>query len=101
MGGEGEWVARVGPTTIYARQRDLGGPIYPKRASALAFTKFGQRWVIGPRVTSGVGPDGTFFVRRAGVYQRPNPYTERAYADTTPKVESVATARIATALEEV
>lgn len=42
-GGEGVWTALVGPTTVYARQRELGGPILPKVAAHLSFVIFGRR----------------------------------------------------------
>ena len=40
--GDGRWLARVGPTTVYGRQRELGGDIYPKVAAMLRFEKFGD-----------------------------------------------------------
>jgi len=41
-GADGVYEGEVGPTTIYGRQRELGGDIYPKRARALHFFTFGH-----------------------------------------------------------
>jgi hypothetical protein len=90
-GGDGTWAGRVGPTMIYARQRELGGPIVPEednstndpgdlRAPLLHFTVFGDE-VFTPRV-----------------YQFPNPYTKRAYDLTLPALPEVVGAHVEAAL---
>ena len=76
----GRWITRVGPTVIYARQREFGGHIRPKVKGALAFTKFGVRYIVGPRVFTHRAEDGfTFWIRKEGVYQVPQPYVKPAY----------------------
>jgi hypothetical protein len=55
-GADGLYYGEVGPTTIYGRQRELGGHIYPKHAKALRFVKFGD------------------VVYTRHVYQKPEPY---------------------------
>lgn len=47
MGGGGEYNAFVGPTTVYGRQRELGGDIFPQSARALVFVKFGVVYMKG------------------------------------------------------
>jgi len=79
-GGDGIWSGRVGPTMIYSRQRELGGPIVPVRARVLHFTVFGDE-VFTPRV-----------------YQFPNPYTKRAYDLTLPALPEVVGAHVEAAL---
>lgn len=77
--------AKVGPTTVYGRQRELGGSIFPQASSALAFTKFGTRLVIGP----GVSPaafGNTVYLNRPGVTQEPRPYLKPAVEETEPLV---------------
>ncbi|HVA08721.1 MAG TPA: HK97 gp10 family phage protein [Acidimicrobiales bacterium] len=78
----GEYVALVGPTVIYGRQRELGGNIYPKAATLLRFTKFGQ----------------TVFTSH--VYQHPNPYMLRGEMASLPAIEAVVYARLAAVIEE-
>ncbi len=41
VGTDHVWRAKVGPTTKYGRQRELGGVIVPVRAKALVFHRFG------------------------------------------------------------
>jgi hypothetical protein len=96
-GGDGSYTALIGPTAIYARQRELGGAIYPVRAAALAFTKFGIRYVIGPGITSGAFGD-TLFINRPGVYQEPDGYTLRGYLETLPALEGIAVANARAAI---
>jgi len=79
-GGEGTYLARVGPTVIYGRQRELGGDIYPKNVSLLRFTKFGE----------------TVFT--AHVHQDPNPYMLRGEMASLVKIEATARARVAEAI---
>lgn len=78
----GEYVALVGPTVIYGRQRELGGDIYPKVARLLRFTKFGD----------------TVFT--AHVYQEPNPYMLRGEVASLPAIEAVVYSRLAAVIEE-
>jgi hypothetical protein len=59
--GFARYVARVGPTTVYGRIRELGGHIYPVRAPML-------RW----RDDSGV------WHAAKHVYQKPQPYLKPA-----------------------
>lgn len=98
VGGDAVWMARVGPTVVYGRQRELGGPIYPQHATALAFTKFGTRLVIGPEVHPGAW-DNTVYLRRPGVYQHARPYMRPGRAAALPEIEAVASERIAVAVE--
>jgi hypothetical protein len=77
----GVYLARVGPTVVYGRQRELGGPIYPTAASILHFVKFGQD------------------VFTMAVRQGPRPYMLPARAQGIPLVEAMANARIAAVLE--
>lgn len=78
--GDNTWAGEVGPTMVYSRQRELGGPIFPKRATFLRFTKF-----------------GTVYYRRR-VFQHPDPYTKRGYEAVLPAVWGVYEGRIATAV---
>lgn len=75
-GNQGSYLARVGPTVVYGRQRELGGDIYPK-VGDLRFEKFGT------------------VVFTAHVYQKPNPYMLRGEMAAIPKIEAVAQARLA------
>lgn len=61
VGSGGIYTGDVGPTTIYGRQRELGGPIDPKRVGGwMIFEIFGER------------------VRTDHVYQHPEPYMKPA-----------------------
>ena len=64
VGGGGEYAAQVGPTVVYGRQRELGGPIFPDVAPLLVFTKFGTVY------------------RVASVYQKGEPYLRPAVLET-------------------
>jgi hypothetical protein len=66
------WMAKVGPTVRYTRQRALGGPITPKSASILRFEKFGV----------------TYY--RPRVYQHPNPFMQLALARTEKQAGRIA-----------
>lgn len=79
-GEQGRYEARVGPTVIYARQRELGGDIYPVTARKLRFTKFGET------------------VYTSHVYQKPNPYMLRGEMASIPKIELAAKLRLAVAI---
>jgi hypothetical protein len=59
-GGGGIYTGEVGPTTVYGRQRELGGPITPVYAEKLKFRIFGFR------------------IETDYVYQRPQPYMKVA-----------------------
>lgn len=80
VGGGGTYHARVGPTVIYGRQRELGGPIYPQRAAALRFEKFGT----------------VYYSQR--VFQTANPYMLRGEAAAIPQIDAVARERVARAI---
>lgn len=95
--GDDTWEGKVGPTVVYGRQRELGGPIEPKVAKALAFTKFGTRFVIGPGVYPHVGAN-TVYLRRSGVYQHGAHYMLKGYEEVLPSVEDVVDAQIAEAI---
>lgn len=79
-GAAGTYVANVGPTVIYGRQRELGGDIYPKNVAALKFTKFGVVYY------------------RTHVYQKANPYMLRAEMTSLAVIETLAIDRIAKAV---
>ena len=64
LGGGGVYAAQVGPTTVYGRQRELGGAIFPQVAAALVFTKFGTTYRVG------------------AVHQKPEPYLRPAALET-------------------
>lgn len=91
------WAGEVGPTMIYGRQRELGGPIFPKSASALKFTKFGTVYVIGPSVIPSVSI-GHVFMRRPGVYQKPEPYMLPGYLEVMPSLPAVVDGNISAAI---
>lgn len=74
------WLAKVGPTTVYGRQRELGGDIYPKVARALRFVKFGETVV------------------SAHVYQHPEPYLKPAWREAEPGIVTMAAERVARAV---
>ena len=75
------WLARVGPTVIYGRQRELGGPIFPQAARVLRFEKFGE------------------VVFTQSVFQFPRPYMKPAYEDQRPNIEAVVIATFSAAIE--
>lgn len=79
-GGDGVYAGRVGPTVIYGRQRELGGDIYPQRAKALHFWKFGEE------------------VYTRHVYQHPEPYMRPAEMESIPSIELIALDHIASAI---
>lgn len=79
-GADGIYAGEVGPTVIYGRQRELGGDIYPVRAKALVFSRFGV----------------TVFTRH--VFQVGSHYMERAYNETIPGVKTMVDEKIAVAL---
>lgn len=79
-GAAGLYEARVGPTMIYSRQRELGGHIYPKTAAALVFRKNGAIY------------------RVSHVYQDPNPYTARGEMASHAEIEAVVRARLSAAI---
>jgi hypothetical protein len=79
--GEHSWAGRVGPTTVYGRQRELGGPIYPVLARRLRFEKFGA----------------VYF--RSRVYQHPHPYLKPGAESAMPAIEAVRDERLTAAIE--
>lgn len=79
-GGRGVYEARVGPTVIYGRQRELGGEIYPVHAAALHF------WRAGTEIYA------------TRVYQVGNPYMLRGEMRALPMIETVARQRVAAAI---
>lgn len=79
--GDDAWFGRVGPTTVYGRQRELGGDIYPQRTQLLRFRKFGE----------------TVFT--AHVFQWSQPYMQPAYDTTKADIEAVVVARMTEAVE--
>lgn len=82
-GGDGLWEGKVGPTIVYGRQRELGGPIFPVNVRSLHFWTFGEE----------------VFTRR--VYQKPEPYLGPAEQEMIPAIRAVANERIAAAIQEV
>lgn len=74
------WLAHVGPTTVYGRQRELGGDIYPQRARVLRFEKFGE----------------TVFASH--VYQKPEPYMKPGLAAARPEITAVVADRYTAAI---
>ena len=74
------WTAETGPTTIYGRQRELGGDIYPRAGGLLRFQKFGD------------------VIHASHVYQRPEPYMKPAYEDQRLNVAAATEARITAAI---
>jgi hypothetical protein len=71
FGADGAFEGQVGPTVIYGRQRELGGPIFVKRAKQLRFVKF-----------------GTVYYRHA-VFQKPEPYLKSAYDLEQPVIPGI------------
>ena len=82
LGGDGRYEARVGPTVIYGRQRELGGDIYPVMASALRFRRFGE------------------VVYRARVHQEPEPYLKPAAIEMRQPIYDAVLAEVRRALGE-
>ena len=80
---EHSWHAKLGPTTVYGRQRELGGDIYPRSTEFLRFEKFGE------------------VIRTRHVYQRPEPYMKPAYEDQRAAVAAVVDGRIVAAITGV
>lgn len=95
--GAGVWEGQVGPTVVYGRQRELGGAIVPKTASALRFTKFGTTFVVGPTVIPG-GFGNIVYSNRPGVYQHPRPYMLPGYMEVKPELPAMVDANIAAAI---
>lgn len=98
--GPDVWSGQVGPTTVYGRQRELGGPIFPKNALALRFVKFGTTWIIGPEVIPGAF-GSTIYMDRPGVYQHPRPYMLAAYMEVKPALPGMVEAHMAEAIKGV
>ena len=80
-GADGLYGGEVGPTTVYGRQRELGGHIYPKRAKHLRFTKFG--------VT----------VYTDHVYQHPQPYLKPGRTSSLVPIDVMTREQIAKTLK--
>lgn len=78
---EHSWLARVGPTVVYGRQRELGGAIYPRRARFLRFERYGV----------------VEYSKR--VYQRPQPYMRPGYDEGRRPALSVLISRMSAAIE--
>jgi len=79
-GGDGIYEAKVGPTMIYSRQRELGGAIYAKNARYMHFFQHGVER----------------FERR--VYQHPEPYMKPARDESIEPIAVLARARVAEAI---
>lgn len=88
-GGSGVYTGQVGPTTIYGRQRELGGDIYPKNVLHGTYTKFGTQYSYGPGFGKGY------------VHQEGDHYMLRAYGATLPAVKIMADARVVAAVAGV
>lgn len=80
VGADGRYEAQVGPTVVYGRQRELGGPIYAQNVSYLVFTKFGT----------------TYYTPR--VFQKPRPYMKPGRMLAIPGIEAMAQERVAAAI---
>jgi len=78
----GGWEAEVGPTVIYGRQRELGGHIFPVRATRL-------HWV------DAAGVDHY----ASHVYQHPEPYMKPGLASSRAAVYALAAEKVAAAIE--
>ena len=99
-GADGVYEGQVGPTVVYAAQREYGGAIYPKHARALAFQKFADHLVIGPTIRKGHDPrTNTYYIQRAGVYQLPHPYMRPARDTSLSAIGSMAIAKVAATVE--
>jgi hypothetical protein len=83
IGGDGVYSGKVGPTTIYGRQRELGGAIRPVYASFLHFFRWGKEEF------------------RFRVFQEGDHYMRRAYKETLPNVEIMAQERVARVIVEI
>lgn len=75
------WTARVGPTVVYGRQKELGGDIYPVRAQALRF----------------IAADGALIYTQH-VYQKPQPYLKPAVDEAFPRMRGVLERRVRDAI---
>lgn len=75
------WSGMVGPTTVYGRQKELGGHIYPVRARYLRF----------------IARDGTL-VFTHHVYQRPHPFLKPATVTVRSRFRGVVERRVAAAI---
>jgi len=94
VAGAYTYVAMVGPTVVYARQREFGGDIYPHAATYLAF-----HWGKHPTGEDGTMPtlaDGRVLARH--VFQVENPYLKRAYDQTLPAVSGIVDEHIGAAV---
>lgn len=87
--GLGAYRAKVGPTVIYGRQRELGGHIVPVRAKMLRWPGPGD-----PR-----GQFGPIFARH--VYQRPHPYLKPATLALRSRFRDIAAKHWAAAVRSV
>ena len=79
-GSDGSYSGLLGPTTVYGRQRELGGDIYPVHARRLRFEKFGE------------------VIHTFHVYQHPEPYMLPAEEENIVNVYPIAESRIAEAI---
>lgn len=71
------WAAKVGPTTVYGRQKELGGHIYPVRAKALRF----------------IARDGAL-VFAQHVYQYPQPFLKPATDEVAQRFNGIIIRRV-------
>ena len=78
---DNSWGARVGPTVIYGRQRELGGDIFPVRAKFLRFHRFG------------------LLILTRHVFQFPEPYMKPAEMQSRDAAYAIAIDRLSAAIE--
>jgi len=94
-GSDGTYVARMGPTKVYSRQRELGGHIYPGRARS-----------IGSEGIGGTSPGKQYLVftkfgvvyKSIHVYQHPRPYMLPGLKASGPQIDTMIEERMGAAL---
>lgn len=91
VGGDGHWEGKVGPTTVYGRQRELGGDIYPVTAKALHFFE------VRP-LSYAEGEYGGAEVFTKHVHQFGAHYMLRAYEEVLPSFSVIADEHVAAAI---
>jgi hypothetical protein len=81
VGGNGVYTSKVGPTTVYGRQRELGGLIEAITGPHLVFCVFG------------------IWIKKFQIYQEPHPYLKPAVHTATPLILARAAARVTRVIE--
>ena len=96
VAGRDTWKAMVGPTTVYGRQRELGGHIYPKNVTWMRWADPAGKYGYLHRSWGTPG-----FAYSQHVYQRPQPYLHPAVDESLVEIRKRFADRIGAAMKGV